>query len=180
MNIISIIILLCILVITFIFLIRSKIIFLMSAGLQVGFFALLFLTLSTLFLPQIYTFLSDFALTQSGTREKIEEIDEKFIVNDIAETSEDVWNDIESIFTGEQQEEETDDTEGLFEEHVYPGLVSLVAFILRTIILILSLVGLIAIVYLSYATMGATDIAQLQHNYEQLQKRVEMLEQRTS
>ena len=147
----------------------------MSASLQVGFFILLFLALSALFIPQIYRFLADFSLEQSGTLERIQEIDDNFLVGEIAETSEDIWHDIESVFTGEEAPVEEDDL-GFFEENVYPSLVSVVAFILRAAVLILSIVGLISIVYLSYATMGAGDVERLKGEYNQLKKRVEQLE----
>lgn len=150
----------------------------MSTTLRIGFFALILVTLSALFIPQIYSFLADFTLKQMGTLENIQKFDEDFIVDDIAEETENIWQDIESFFTGndKQEEEVKEDQKGLLEENLYPSLVTAVSFLYRALAIILSIAGLIGIIYLSYATSGTADIKKLESKLNALQERIEHLE----
>lgn len=177
MNLITIVLSILLFVLFFLFLMRSKLISLMSASLKITFFVLLITALSGLFTPQLYTMLADLTLKQTGTLETLQMLDEQFIINDIAETSEDLLQDIENFFTGDE-EESTDEQEqgGIFERNIYPGLVKLIASIYRILATFLSIIGLIVIVYLSYATSGAGDIQKLKSRVVKLEERLKQLE----
>lgn len=150
----------------------------MSASLRIGFFVLIAFTLSALFIPDLYAILADFSLRQTGTLESIQNLDNNFALNSLAD-AQDIWEDIEEIFTGndnQENDESEEDEKGFFESNLYPTLVSSISFIYRTLAIILSITGLIGIIYLSYATSGAADYQKLKSNFDKLQKRVELLE----
>ena len=91
MNILSIIIVGLLLVLCFVFFIRSRVILLMSVGLKISFFLFIIMSLTAIFIPEIYNFLADFTLKQVGTYESIQNLDDKFILNTVSESSKDLW-----------------------------------------------------------------------------------------
>ncbi len=151
----------------------------MSAALRIGFFTLLLLTLSVLFLPQAYDYIADFTLKQAGTYEKIQQLDESFAINKITETSQNIWNDIENALSPDEQKEEAE-SEKFFEDNIYPSLVGITSFVFKASTLIVSLLGLVSITYLSYATGGYGNIEKLKREQKNLNERLKMLEKRMS
>lgn len=114
-----------------------------------------------------------------GTLESIQKFDEDFIIDDITEETQDLWEDIENFITGEESEEETEEErKGLLEENLYPSLVSAISFLYRALAIVLSLAGLVGIIYLSYATSGISDVQKLANKINALQERVEQLEEK--
>jgi len=151
----------------------------MSTTLKVGFVVLIITTLSALFIRKPYELLADFSLRQVGTLQTIQDIDDRLLLNNISEATEDFWDNLEAFFTGSDTSDESDtDKTGFFEETLYPGLVSALTFIYRVLTIILSLLGLLVIVYLSYTTSGATDVAQLKQEMKRLKQRIEKLEKK--
>jgi len=175
MDILTIIILILLLILTFLYLIKSKIIFIMSSILKLGYITFMVLALSAILTPSIYNTLSDFALKQGGVYEKIQEIDENYIVNYIPESTEDFWSDVESIFTNDQEEVEEIE-EGFFEENIYPSLVKSLATLIRYFVLLISILGIVLIIYISYTLIGSTDIQKLKKEFRILSQRVDLLE----
>lgn len=180
MWIVNIVIVAIVFILLLIFLIRTKIIFLMSLALRIAFFALIITLLSALFFESPFRFLADLSLRGIGTYESIQKIDEEFFASSVSESAEDIWNDVESFFTGEENVEEVE-TKGFLEERLYPTLVTALTLLFRFLTVIFSLAGLIGIVYLSYATLGASDteflkreVAALQHRMIQLENRLNM------
>jgi hypothetical protein len=148
----------------------------MSFALKAGFLSCIIVCLSSLFVPQMYDFLADFTLQQMGIKESIQELDDKFILNAVTETTEDIWDDLTGLFGTEDDETDEKPQEGFFEQSLYPSLVSTVAFLFRALALSVSLIGLVGIVYLSYATGGAYDVQKLKSDYASLAERIKVLE----
>jgi len=151
----------------------------MSSVLKLGYIAFMLLALSAIFVPSIYTSLSNFTLKQSGVQAKVREIDKNYIFNYIPESSEDFWDDVESLFSNEK-EESPELEEGFFEVNIYPSLVNIFATIIRYTSLVISIFGIILIIYISYAMMGSGDIVKLKNEYRKLSQRIDKLENRIS
>ncbi|MBN1618126.1 hypothetical protein JW887_02170 [Candidatus Dojkabacteria bacterium] len=181
MNYISIILVVFIFVIVGVFLIRSKLVSLMNAGLKFFFFALAAVALVAILIPVVFDKIADFSLKQAGVYEKITNIDEDFSgIETATETTQGIWNDISSLWGGSDDSKDSDsegDAEGgIFERNVYPGLVSFVSVMIRIFTLIFSIGGLIAMIYLSYATVGASDLDSLKSKVAELEDKVAILE----
>ncbi|MBD3329279.1 hypothetical protein GF357_02185 [Candidatus Dojkabacteria bacterium] len=173
--------------------VRTKLVDLMVILLSVAFFLLIVLGIVGVFIPSVFTKLSDISLKASGTYEKILEIDKSIpgtnISADLKESSNSIVNDVIAFFTGNNDENQnTEDSEfseieipsesnmGILEKNLYPSLVSTVAFIYRALSILVSIAGLITIVYLSYATAGVTDIYKLKKRISELEGRTINLE----
>lgn len=180
MNIISIVFLIIIAIISFIFLIRSKLIHIMSLGLRIGFVSFIVIALTALFIPAIYNKVADLSLKGIGIHSAIVDFDDTIDINSFTEAPGDIVDTIINLFGGTSNDTNSEETNpddiGYLEDSLYPLLVDLISFLYRSIAAILSLLGLIVIVYLSYATSGVTDNDALMHNYAILQQRVENLE----
>jgi hypothetical protein len=179
MSFLTILILALVFVLTGIFLVRSKIIGLMAQGLKLGFAFCIFVIILSLFVPSVYTKLADLTLRQSGTLAKIQTMDDSMSFNVVKETSENVWEDFEDFLNINKESEDAQDekkTEGFLEDNFYPGLVSLTAGILRFAAIVLSLLGLVGIIYLSYAAATVDETRRLQVKVQNLEERLRVLE----
>lgn len=174
MNAPTIIILIIILIIGFVFFIRSKILRLISTTLRTSFFILIIAALIALFIPQIFNTAADLTFHVSGNYEKIQDLDKNFPLNNLA----DLPQNIIDLITGGNQIDKTETK--FFEKNIYPSLVESLGFFYRILTLIISIVGLIGIIYVSYAASSVTDTENLKIRYEQLEKRVKELETQIS
>lgn len=188
MGIASILFALFIIIICVVYAVRTKLVDLMVIVLSVSFFLLIILGIIGVFIPSAFTKLSDLSLKASGTYERIQEIDQSLPKANIKETSNLIIDDIVGFFTGKISGQEEDDgfseigvgsdnkNLGLLEKNLYPSLVSTVAFIYRALAVLTSIIGLVVIVYLSYATTGITDVYRLKKRVTELEGRVAHLE----
>lgn len=169
-----------------IFLVRKKVIHIMSRGIKVLFVIFLAVGLISLFAPQIYNTLADGTLKNIGTYKTITDIDNSISLDSIKDVPQNIWESIKNIFepqdsSNQQNQKPSTSTEskGLLEGSLYTGLVALLGFIYRVLGIALSIGGLILITYLSYSMAGATDMDDLKSRYALLEKRVAELESRT-
>lgn len=182
MSYVAIFIIFLILVITLVFTIRTKLIGLMSFGLKFGYFMFVIIILSGLFIPKAYELLADFSLEQVGVKDNIIQLDESLNVNSVIDIQDNIVDGFLDLISNQDSSDETaDQTEqsvGYFEENIYPSFVDIFAFIYRVLAVVIGLLGLVAIVYLSYITSGATDTQDLKSKVAHLEQKVQMLESR--
>lgn len=172
-----------IVVTSIVFLVRKKVIHLMTKGIKVLFVIFVTTGLLSLFAPQIYNGIADNTLKSIGTYQAIKDFDTKVPIESLTEAPQNIWNDIKNIFYTQDPNPTTTSTEstnskGLLEGSLYVGLTDLFAFILRILGISISIGGLVLITYLSYSTAGATDIDILRSKYNSLEKRIKELESR--
>src|SRR3989344_2221709 len=121
MNIVIGIVLIILAVLTVVYLIRNKLLKILSKLLHVGFVVLLLTTLSALFLPQFYTSVADFTLQNTGTLQSIQNIDTQ--VTNLINTPQNFLDSISNLFNPKAEEEESPET-GILEKNLYPSLVN--------------------------------------------------------
>lgn len=173
MNIItiSVVILLVILLLTYT--IRNSVSEVMSYGIHA--FVILFtvITLSGLFLSGLYTYLAYQTLDVLGITTSIEKLDDSFVLDDFAAESTDVIDDISNWFSGSDSGNETQTpSKTIFKDTIYNPLVSAISLLYRTLAVVISLSGLIAMLYVSYATAGLTEVHKLRKRVENLEEQL--------
>lgn len=121
-------------------------------------------------MPQIFNTAADFTFHVSGNYQKIQELDKSFPLNNLA----DLPQNIIDLISGGNQIDKSESK--FFEKNIYPSLVESLGFFYRMLTLIISIAGLIGIIYVSYAASSVTDTENLKIRYEKLEKRLEELE----
>lgn len=79
-------------------------------------------------------------------------------------------------FFGGSDTEEVPDTDGLLEENLYPTIVTLVGGILRLVTIAFCVLGMVAIIYLSYTLEGSLSAHAMKQKVKTLEQRVASLE----
>ena len=160
----------------------NKLIALLYFSLKLGFFSFLFITLISIFIPKVFTYLSDFSLKQVGVYESIQNFDKTVTLNFITEGAEDLKDKLLDLLTNDNQnvtqKDTTQNNQGPLEKNLYPSIVQLIALIYRIVTILMSFAGLFGIIYLSYSTSGATDLADLRRKVSVLENKVKMLEEK--
>lgn len=82
---------------------------------------------------------------------------------------------IEDFFSGGNQEEEVLVEAGYFEDEVYTNLLEMLTTIYRGLAVIISLAVMVLIIYLSYATYGASSALKLEKKVDHLEKELAQL-----
>ncbi len=177
MNILSIILLGILLLFTGVFVLQKKLIHIMSLGLKIGFVICALLLLTVIFVPKFFDSVAEFTLKQSGTQEKLQELDDSFYINDINQTGNDILEDLEGLFGGEQEvKDDGKKDQGLIEETIYPGFKSLLSTTYKFFTIFISVFGMAIITYLSYATLSLNQTSLLKKRIDRLEKRLTELE----
>ncbi|MCA9385940.1 hypothetical protein KC717_04805 [Candidatus Dojkabacteria bacterium] len=165
-----------------IFLIRSKLIRVMSFGIRVTFIGLILTTIVSLFGSDLFTQLADASLKKSGVHEVIQEVDSTLRFDFVKDSAEDIWDDLKGLFGGDEEVEQAEEIvineEGVLETRLYPLLVNMIGNLYQYTTLILSLLGLILLTYISYATQSVQEAVKLDHKVNALEKRLRVLEHR--
>lgn len=177
MNLITIVFLTILLFLSFLYLIKSQLLLLMSWSLKAGFIILVLINLSALFMPKIYKSFADFSLKKIGIHESIQNLDKNYVLNYIPQDASDFWQDVENFFSGKETKEDSNlMKENFFEDNIYEPLMNLISSIYRYTTLILTLVGIASIIYFSLTTTSSNDILKLKRDYKKLRNRIEELE----
>ena len=169
MNSITVISAILILLLSVFFFFRARVAFLLGWILKLGYPLLLVVALSSLFVPAIYTHLADQSLQSIGTLDTFSSIDDD--LNAIIFAPESIISGLESLITGTASAEETSNGGDVLTEEVYPGMVTTLGGIYRTVALIGSILGMFVVIYLNYITGSVVEIARLQKRVEELEKR---------
>jgi len=163
------------LLLTAIFLLRSKITWALSLLLRLAFPFLLLLALSVIFLPSIYKWIADFSLKQAGTLQSIQNFDDRLMP--ILEAPENLVEDLQDLFNiGDEDQDEDTVEEGLLEEELYPQLVNTISIIFRVVVIAISIVGMVGIIYVSYSIEGVAEVERLKMKLASLEHRLADLE----
>jgi len=179
MNIITVILLVVLAGLGFVFVIRSKIMGLLAVLLKFGFPLLTVLMLLALFVPAVFDTAADFTLRQNGTYEQITQFDDA--LSPILDLPDSIFGGLDDLFGGQQEEPaEEIDSEGLLEDNLYPTIVSVVSGILRLATIVISILGMVAIIYLSYTLEGSLSAHAMKKRVHDLEARVQQLEQQLS
>jgi hypothetical protein len=164
-----------------------------------AFVGLAIVALTAVFVPEPYEDLADVGLREAGVRERIREIDEQFIFDDLAEQGLDLAGQLREALRGDDPllsrlrgligdealeepvaeadaADEVDSDRGLFERRLYPALVDVFAGVLRVAALIASLSGLVAAVALAAASGAAKRITASRRRVDRLEARLSRLE----
>lgn len=147
---------------------------LLSIILKFGFPFLAVLLLLALFIPTTFDTVADFTLRQNGTYDQITQFDDT--LSPILELPGDLLGGIGDLFGGQQDEEPAPETDGLLEENLYPTIVSLVSGLLRVFTIVFSILGMIAIIYLSYTLEGSLSAHSMKKRVAELEDRIKALE----
>lgn len=168
-----------ILILSFIFLIRTKIVGLMGFLLKMSFPLCIILVFSGLLFAPLYKFLADQTLKQAGVYESVVGIDGE--INKITEPGGNIIDGLKDLLGRDKEDNiasEKAEDEGLLQRAVYNNLRGLLTLIYRVLAIVIGIVGMIAVVYLSYTIGFAADYVRLQADISVLEKRVEDLERK--
>lgn len=172
---------LILLVLAFVFRMQARA--LMSIGSSVAFVLLALLTLSSIFWPELYDRAAEALLEGAGVLDRIQDADDAFVLNQVADTSRNILDDIRDFLELDEGEEPAEiellddsDEPGVFERLIYPAVVTTTGLVLRGSSLVLGLAGMIAVLALSYASSSLGRMAALQEELEELRERVARME----
>lgn len=116
-----------------------------------------------------FLYLSDASLESTGVKQSLISIDQQ--IESVNPSN--VIDGIRDFFSGEEQLAEEDSASpGYFESTVYVNLVNTVSNVLRVVIASVSLILMGIIVYLSYATYGASKVSKLEHRVRELESKL--------
>lgn len=156
------------------FFLKFRIVRAMHWLLQIAFPVLLILGLSALFLPQIYDSLADSSLRTVGVFTRVQELDHS--ISNVSNLPQNVWEQIQKLFNGQSNSQSNSNQPGYLETQLYPTFVSGVQLVYRAIVILLTTLGMCAIVYLSYTTSSLSEVAKLRAKYHELERRIAILE----
>lgn len=175
MNTITLVFCIILVAVTLLFVLRTKIILAMHYLLYVLFFVCAGLILSALFLPNVYTQVASNSLETAGTLTTVRSFDQG--IQNISNVPQNIWEGIQNLF-GQKADSTTKTETGPLEQDLYPQLVSSVGGIFRIVALIIGTIGLVIILYMSYATTGAVESVKLKKDIAELRHKILELENR--
>lgn len=174
MDIITFVILAVLLLICFIYFIKSRIIRGLSFLLKLAFPFLVIVALSALFVPSIYTQVADFSVKQSQVYVSIQNLDKT--ISPLFNLGGSIFD---GIFGGNSQTED----KKVVEDTILPGVVDLIGELFRLVALIVSIAGLIGLTYFSYSFENVFEVSELKaenktlkDSYFAMDKRIKQLE----
>jgi hypothetical protein len=178
MNILTVILLLILIVIVGVYLIKDKLIKVLSSSLKLGFVGLILVALSAILIPGIYEKMADWGLHQAGTYTTIQQWDKSLPISQLQNAPQNLWDLIQNAISGNNSSNQnSNNSPGFFEKNLYPSLVSTVSLIIRLAVIIISFIGLISIVYISYLSLNTLEVSDLQSEVHQLQQKINSLEE---
>ena len=168
---------LCLVVTVYIF--KNRIVLFLDWILKVLVVICLFIALSSLFLPGIYKSLAQITLENAGILQTIRNIDSSTDLNKLVQPGEQILNDLGNFLTGSQNNLTVQtNTPGKMETEFYPGLVEGLGNIYIIVALILSLIGIIGAIYLSFTTSAIAQTQVLKNKYKKIEERLSTLEKK--
>jgi hypothetical protein len=102
----------------------------------------------------------------------MQKFDDDLYLNDINQTSQDIFSDLEDLFSSKEDgnDEKEDTSQGLIEKSLYPGFIELLSVIYKILTIFLSVIGMIIIIYLSYATLSVRETTSLEQRIKNLER----------
>ncbi|MBD3244653.1 MAG: hypothetical protein GF335_01535 [Candidatus Moranbacteria bacterium] len=188
MTILIYIVSVLILILSLIFIFRSKI--LKAVGILPNFFFVLFLSLSlsALFFPPLFDYLAKKSIEKAGIVELINEMDQKIeilnVFGSIEEKKDSAFLGIKNLFSfgadettqnkdrdslNFQTQNPKQDEAGFFMKNLYPKIFGLIRVIYRFFALLVGIAGLIVTIYFAYSVQSIRETAKLE-------KRISILE----
>lgn len=136
------------------------------------------LVFSGLIFTPLYKFLADQTLKQAGVYDSVVGIDGE--INKITGPGDSIIDGIQDLLGRDKEKNEAEKAEGdgLLQRAVYNNLRGLLTLIYRVLAVVIGVIGMIAVVYLSYAIGFAADYVRLQEDISILEKKVEELERK--
>jgi hypothetical protein len=204
MNIITIITLIILIILTLVFVLKKKIIALSLYLPKILFPVFLILALTGLFWGSLYDKLADLTLKHSGTHQMLVDWDLKINAlnpkNKIEEVTEEVKEKTTGFFTnlknailpGDNDQAEPSEQEQpinsseieaqikefkFLETELYPKLISLISFIYRLFIVLLSIIGMALIIYFGFSVESFVQIKDLEKEVKKLKGKMVKLEE---
>jgi hypothetical protein len=177
MNYITISILIALGVITLIYLLRRKIVVLTDLFLKFGYPILAIVLLIFLFLPNQITSLVDMGLKQTDLYISIVDFDHQLqSAGDLPQTAVDsFFNLIDKngkLFPNRTMADKKQPEVGLLESKLYPVILNSCVFLIRTVVIVLSLAGLIMIVYMSFSVESISEVERLKARVAHLEAKL--------
>lgn len=118
--------------------------------------------------------LAEHSLKNAGTLESLQKIDEALPVTKVISPVKDIVEKIKNMWNKNEINPNTampiNEEVGLLEAEVYPHLVSLIAQTYRSATMLLSLLGLVLSVYMSFSVAGITELEELKNRIASLEK----------
>jgi hypothetical protein len=158
------------------YVLRNKIVLMMSSGLHIAFVLFISTAIISLFIPTVFNSLANYTLENMGTLTSIQDIDKSISLDTVLEPTQNVIDEITSWWPWNNTQENiqtnsnaTQKTKGPLETNLYPSLVSFIENTYRIVTLLLSIIGMVVVIYASYATGNV-------HQIDRLEKRVKYLE----
>lgn len=193
-TVVTILILALLLILSAALFMRKRLFVAMSVGLKIVYVLTVIGILSALLLPGVYRWAADQSLRAVGVYDRIEALDEKFVlVNVVANPGQTVDNIkdqingiIGNIWGGNNEGDSSaedgnaevvdENEEGYFTKNLYPIFVDLLTSFYRLLTLVVSIILLVVVVYVSYGMSGATDLAMVDRKVARLEARIAELE----
>lgn len=172
MDPITLIFLLLLALLSLIYMLRSKLMSVLALLIKISFPVCAAIMLSALFIPQLFSTIADSALKANGTYQSIIEADKS--LDSIINLPSNIFNSLGNLFGDNSPTDQS--TKSFLEQGVYPGLVDLIAGIIRVAALAVSIIGMIATIYISYSFEGAFVTSSLKKKVADLENKIKVLE----
>lgn len=152
------------------------------------FAALALVAITAVWFPAPYEALADAGLRAAGLHQRLRDLDAAVPVDALAERTAGLWDRVTDLLgqagpapeASEAPAEPGSDVPGLVERSLYPGLVGVVALIVRAGALAASLAGMVATVALGWAAGALRAGRRAREQAAALEERVAALERRAS
>ncbi|MFQ5493399.1 MAG: hypothetical protein ACE5DX_04540 [Candidatus Dojkabacteria bacterium] len=175
MNVVTIVVLVIVVALSIVFFLRSKVKEVLAVSLKFIFPLLALLVLSALFVPQGYEAVARFSLEQTGTLETIRGFDEQ--LDPILSLPVNLLQGFSDIFSPSEDSDTSEVPEaGFVESKVFPLLVSSSTLILRASAIVLGVLGMAAVIYMSYGFQDVSENMKLKGKIKELEERLRRLE----
>jgi hypothetical protein len=177
MNYITIVALSLILALSGVFIVRNRVVGVMSFGIKVLFVASVIVGITVLLFPPMYNEMAEVILDRSGVLETVRDLDDKLIINQLPDSIDGFIDMIkQTLRPGSDVDTSDEFTPGYVEKNIYPILITVTGAVLRIGIGLLALIGMVGGIYLSYATVGVSEVSSLKNKIESFENRLKELE----
>lgn len=153
------------------FILRKQLTQVFAVGLRVLAVVSFAAGITAIFVPQLYQGIADQSLKQIGTYGSLVVIDTQ--IERVTNLPGNILDQLREQFQPSKNEADnsgiTNPEAGVVTNAIYPGIVDLIAGLLRVFTILTSVFGLIASVYFSYSFAASSDVAALERRVAELE-----------
>ena len=164
MDILSIILLISIAILTAVFILYRKIIFVTQSLIIVTFLLGILGVVSSIFLPNIYITFTDKVFENNFLSNQLQNLD--LTLTSVGSVSDDVLGSIKNLLGSE-------DDNIKFESRLYPSFIQFLSDFFRLFIIVLSFIFIILSIYLRYSFAGISEYNKVKKRIKNIEKKLE-------